>query len=127
MAVRAVVAGGTATYNARTNFLSPEIPFPVRILTVIVSWDGSRPQDSYRIFTTRSNTPVSEPIAGDPTYINIMDVRTIASTAHTVHFPAYRIKVDDPPIRIGFSYNNTHSSLNREVQCILLYDDEAYL
>lgn len=123
MAIKAITVAGTAEANTRTNFLSPPIRTPFRPLALIVQWNASNVDDSFSVFLTRSDTPVSEPQPGDPPTLGALDLKTVVTAGTTFSVPITTTTKLEPPLRLALSYNNTDATTSRTVQAILFYDD----
>lgn len=124
MAIKAVQAGGTAAAGARTNFLSPEVLEPARLLNVVIMWSGATAGDSFRVFLTRSSSPVDAPQPGDPSAFEALDITQAVTATSAVVIPLMKARLIQPPFRLALSYNNTGASAVT-VTATLYYDTEA--
>jgi len=123
VAIKAVQAAGSAAAGTRTNFLSPEVQEPARLISLVLMWSGATAGDTVRVFITRSPTPVSEPQPGDPPVIEAFDLQQVITGGFGIVIPIMKVRMIQPPFRLALSYNNTGTT-DVSVSAVLYYDNE---
>jgi hypothetical protein len=123
VAIKAVQAAGSAAAGTRTNFLSPEVQEPARLLSLVLMWSGATAGDTIRVFITRSSTEVSEPQPGDPPVVEAFDLRQVITGGFGITIPLMKVRMIQPPFRLAVSYNNTGTA-DVHVSAVLYYDNE---
>ncbi len=123
MAVKTVQAAGSAAAGTRTDFLSPPVLEPARLLNVAISWSAADAGDTIRVFITRSPTPVSEPQPGDPPVLYALDIQFGVTATAALVIPLFKREMIQPPFRLALSYNNVGTAA-KTVSAVLFYDTE---
>ncbi len=124
MAVEAVDLSGTADANSTLSLVSDIFWKPVRLLAIVVSYDGATATDTFSVFTTHQTETPTAPAPGDPPYLRALNIPVRVTSAFAISIPVPQRRTVLPPFRIAFVYNNTDATNARKVSCTVWYDTE---